>query len=253
MISPLSNPRKKKKRNKLKKKRAHVRVYDTVIEYEDFIVRKRKPLKKKLKSKAKPDVKKKKRKLKPVAKKKAKLKAKPVVKKKRPLKLKIKPSVKQKRDSKGRFVSAKRRKRITVVKKAKFKAVKKPKAKQKPKCNFRPTFEKIVPGITGHYNVVGVKHLSKECLAILLDNQLKRGALRFRLWYKVESSPQYPNGIASTEPFWYTKFQGKGGILGYLKRLDAPVEQYWIRTKDFKMLKAGQINLHGVLSEEYRK
>lgn len=166
-------------------------------------------------------------------------------------------SVAVKRDAKGRFVSEKflssavkiKKERVTVKPKVALK-----KKRKLPPCDYRRVFEAIVPGVTGHYNVSGVKRLSKKCLAELLELQLKKGAVRFRVWYTmplITQSAQQSNGLVSTEPFWYTKLQGEGGAYGYLDRLlykGYSVAYYWFRTIEYKSIP--EMTDHGVL--QYR-
>lgn len=119
-----------------------------------------------------------------------------------------------------------KKKRLVVisVRKKKKKAKKRKKRIAKPKGFELPVFKQL-----GMYNVEGIRGNSIAQTALMIADQIKRGAKRFRFWYKIKSSPAYPAGIASTNIVsWQlvsTKY--KVGIEGYLKHLGGKVFFYW--------------------------
>ena len=132
----------------------------------------------------------------------------------------------------------KRKKKLYVLDKIKIvekpKAVKKkPKKKRKPKEPKPPKgFEIPVEAQLGMYNVSGLRGNTLAQLAVLINDQIQRGAKRFRFWYYSKGTIQSGNiqsGVASTGILsWQlvsTKY--KDGIEGFLRKFDGKVFQYW--------------------------
>jgi hypothetical protein len=196
---------------------------------------------------------------KPILTKKKTVSKKPIVKSTRKKKSDIKPPVVKKKRLKKRpaiVIVAKKKKKVKgIIKPAAPVTKKKKKVKKRKKKIYHPEeievyepvtkkktvkkkakkkiatpkgFELPVRGQLGMYNVEGVRGNSVDQLAVLVADQIARGAKRFRFWYKIKSSPAYPSGIASTlivsDRMVATKFKT---VLGYLKRLGGKVVNYW--------------------------
>lgn len=133
-----------------------------------------------------------------------------------------------KRDAKGRFISEK-----FLSSKIKL-AVEKKKSKPKPKikrCNFSKVHELINQHQINKVNVTGVANLTIDCLAILIDTQIKRGAFLFRFWYKGNS---YHKGtmegiMRSTALFDVPRLRKNfPSTKNFLQSLAGPVLNYWM-------------------------
>lgn len=116
--------------------------------------------------------------------------------------------------ARAQYEAAQRRKakKPPVKKKPPRKAAppkKKPPRRIKPRRRVRPLISESAKA-PGQFTVENVQTLSHEELAEMLLTQVVDGYKRFRFWYKMKSkSVDYPTGIGSTQPLWWTVLTGK--------------------------------------------